>query len=101
MSALLVHESGLNWRARSRVGAIGLAQIMPVWIPELKRRGLTFRSLYDPEANIKAGVIIFAHYLGKTHGNVDKALAMYNAGPNKPHLGKSYATRVLSLAKTI
>lgn len=73
--ALIQAESGYEPRARSRAGAMGLAQLMPGTAREL---GVT--DPFDPEQNLRAG----ARYLGqmlKRFGDVPRALAAYNAGP--------------------
>jgi hypothetical protein len=67
-------ESGLNSKAVSRKGAIGVMQLMPK----------TARSLganpHDPEQNIEAGTRLLRGLLLKYDGDVAKALAAYNAG---------------------
>jgi hypothetical protein len=67
-------ESGWNPRARSPVGALGFAQLMPG-----TARGLGVNPL-DPIQNLRGG----ARYLAQQYrrfGSWDKALAAYNAGP--------------------
>ena len=68
-------ESGLDPKAVSPKGAIGVMQLMP---------GVA-RSLgadpNDPEQNIEAGTRLLRELLLKYNGDVAKALAAYNAGP--------------------
>ena len=49
-------ESHFDPHVVSSMGAIGLGQIMPVWVPELKRVGIikTRGDLFDIEMNIRA-----------------------------------------------
>lgn len=75
--AVIDAESDGNPRARSKVGAMGLMQLMPA-----TARGLGFSSakLYDPDTNIHAGVKYLSQLLEHYHGDVRKAVAAYNAG---------------------
>jgi membrane-bound lytic murein transglycosylase MltF len=49
-------ESNLNPRARSRVGARGLMQLMPSTYRQIQSRNDELRSIDDPEWNIAAGI---------------------------------------------
>jgi soluble lytic murein transglycosylase-like protein len=49
-------ESNMNPRARSRVGARGLMQLMPSTYRQIQSRNSDFRSIDDPEWNIAAGI---------------------------------------------
>ena len=73
--AIIEVESGYDARAVSPRGAIGLMQVMPATAAEL---GL--RNLAAPEVNIVAGVRHLRRLLDRYRGNVDLALAAYNAG---------------------
>jgi soluble lytic murein transglycosylase len=96
-------ESHFNVRARSKAGAIGLFQVMPLWIPVLRKYGLHIRSpedLYKPEINIPAGIIILKTYLRQAK-DVERALAYYNAGPTRYKAGMCYARHVLHIYTTL
>ena len=73
--AVIQVESGWDSRARSRSGAMGLMQLMP---QTAKQYGVTARRLYDPRANIEAGIKHLKSLLD--HLPLHLALAAYNAG---------------------
>ncbi|HVB32882.1 MAG TPA: lytic transglycosylase domain-containing protein [Patescibacteria group bacterium] len=75
LSSVIHAESNFQPRAISPKGALGLMQLMPG-----TARGLAVRDPLDPSQNVQAG----AHYLGQLlgkFGNLNLALAAYNAGP--------------------
>ena len=71
--AIIQVESGYQPRARSPKGAVGLMQVMPA---TGRRYGIT--NLYDPSANIRAGVTHLKRLLDRFP--LALALAAYNAG---------------------
>ncbi|MEA4870507.1 MAG: lytic transglycosylase domain-containing protein [Christensenella sp.] len=78
-------ESSNDPGAESKVGAIGLMQIMPdtgKWIAH--KLGLddvyTGQMLYDPETNIEFGCWYLRFLSGRFHGNEKQMIAAYNAG---------------------
>ncbi len=75
LTAMAQQESGFNPDAVSRSGAMGIMQIMP---ETAKYLGL--KNPYDAYENIMAGAKYMAEKLKEFSGNVDKALAAYNAG---------------------
>lgn len=77
IEALVWQES--RWRAGavSPVGARGLAQLMPGTAREL---GVDSS---DPFANLEGGARYLRQQLDRFDGNVEKALAAYNAGPGR------------------
>lgn len=68
-------ESGFNPRAVSPAGAKGIMQLMPA---NIKAAGVT--DPFDARQNIMAGAKEISGYLKKYKGNLDLALAAYNAG---------------------
>lgn len=75
--ALIWKESKGKAQARSHAGAKGLMQLMPK-----TAAALGVRNPYDPKQNLSGGL----RYLGaqlKRFGQVDLALAAYNAGPTR------------------
>ncbi|HEY2963881.1 MAG TPA: lytic transglycosylase domain-containing protein [Pyrinomonadaceae bacterium] len=73
--AVIWQESKYAPDARSHAGAQGLMQLMPA---TAKRFGCD--DLNDPQANIEAGTKYLSWLLKRFSGNVELALAGYNAG---------------------
>jgi soluble lytic murein transglycosylase-like protein len=72
----VVHvESAFNPTARSRMGAMGLMQLMP---GTAKRFGVW--NAYAPEQNLKGGTKYLRWLLDRYKGDERKAVAAYNAG---------------------
>jgi soluble lytic murein transglycosylase-like protein len=72
-------ESNFNPRAMSRVGAIGLAQVMPS-TAVLYDRSVTREDLYDPKTNLRIGFLYLRRLIGLYGGDVRLALLAYNVG---------------------
>ncbi|HJV54182.1 MAG TPA: lytic transglycosylase domain-containing protein [Noviherbaspirillum sp.] len=77
LKAVIEVESGFNARARSPKGAIGLMQVMPA---TAARYGQF--DLYSPEQNVEVGARYLRDLLAMFGGNVQLAVAAYNAGEN-------------------
>ena len=105
--ALVKVESGYHNFARSRVGALGLMQIMPhtgrALARELDIDWNGNETLFEPVLNVRMGT----HYLGYLHrryGSFQAALAAYNWGPARidrrlrrgSTMPKLYVSRVYS-----
>jgi soluble lytic murein transglycosylase-like protein len=81
--ALILQESYYNPRAKSRVGATGLMQIMPPTGKELAQRmGIPFgvNRLEDPNVNITLGTRHLRMLIDLFGGQTHFAVASYNAG---------------------
>ena len=82
LDAKLIHaviraESGYNENAVSSKGAVGLMQLIPA---TAQRYGVV--NSYDPTQNIAGGTRYLRDLLKMFNGNVELALAGYNAGEN-------------------
>lgn len=75
VKAIATAESNMNQNARSYVGAIGVMQLMPETAESL---GV---DPYDEKQNIEGGARYIRQMLDKFNGNLQKAIAAYNAGP--------------------
>jgi soluble lytic murein transglycosylase-like protein len=76
--AVIQVESAWRRDAVSIKGAMGLMQLMP-----RTAAMLGVDDAFDPEQNIEGGVKYLAQLTDKYHGDVEKALAAYNAGPSR------------------
>jgi len=76
LASVVRAESGGQVRAVSRVGALGLMQLMPRTAGEM---GVS--DAFQPEENIAGGTAYLDQLLKRYHDNVALALAAYNAGP--------------------
>jgi hypothetical protein len=73
--AVIETESGWNATAKSRKGALGLMQLIPT---TAVRFGVS--DALSPQQNVDAGVRYLKTLLERYNGNLDLALAAYNAG---------------------
>jgi len=84
LQALIAAESGFNSTAVSPKGAIGLMQLMPDtarrYGVDSDRHGPLERKLTDPKTNIRAGTRYLRDLINMFPGQLDLALAAYNAG---------------------
>ncbi|MBS0164891.1 transglycosylase SLT domain-containing protein [Nitrospira sp. CMX1] len=85
VAAIIREESQYDWKAVSRVGAIGLMQVMPTTANTVAQQhhlpSVSREDLFDQEVNIRIGVRYVEQLLAQFSGNVAQAIAAYNAGP--------------------
>ena len=76
-------ESAFNYRAVSRVGAIGLAQVMPSTANDVEGARVPLRELFDPANNLRLGFRYLDYLLDAYDGDLRLALLAYNRGPRR------------------
>jgi soluble lytic murein transglycosylase len=85
VAAIIREESQYDPRAVSRVGAVGLMQVMPATAQTVARSlgvpNVVREELFNQETNIRLGVGYLAQLLQQFSGNVMYTVAAYNAGP--------------------
>ena len=75
VKSVMLVESGFNPMARSRKGALGLMQLMPA---TAKIYGV--RNAFDVRDNVFGGARYLTYLLNLYRGDLESALAAYNAG---------------------
>jgi soluble lytic murein transglycosylase-like protein len=104
VKAVIHAESGYNPNAVSSKGASGLMQLMPK-----TAEGLKVSNSFDPAENIRGGVRYLKFLLETFKGDVNLALAAYNAGLSRvaqyrgipPYAEtRNYVAKVLSYQKS-
>lgn len=88
LRAVIEQESGFHPCAVSAKGAQGLMQLMPATAEIFK-----LDDPFDPKQNIEAGARFLKQLLDRYGGDVTKALAAYNAGPNAENAEKIPETK--------
>jgi Transglycosylase SLT domain len=78
VNSVIKAESNFQSRAVSRKGALGLMQLMPGTASQLG-----VGDPFDPKANVEGGTAYLSQLLDLYHNDAIKALAAYNAGPNR------------------
>lgn len=75
IKAIVKAESSYNPQAISDAGAVGLMQLMPATAAEL---GVA--DSFNPEENLRGGIKYYKKMLRRFKGDIELALAAYNAG---------------------
>jgi len=78
VNSVIKAESNFQPRAVSRKGAQGLMQLMPTTASHLG-----VNDPFDPQANVEGGTSYLSQLLDQYHDDPIKALAAYNAGPQR------------------
>ena len=78
VNSVIHAESGFNAHAVSPKGARGLMQLMPGTASQLG-----VNDAFDPQANVTGGTRYLRELLERYHFDLIKALAAYNAGPER------------------
>jgi soluble lytic murein transglycosylase-like protein len=78
IKAIIMAESGYDPKATSTKGAVGLMQIMPK-----TATAFSLEDMYNPVHNINAGVEYLKNLLIQFGGDLELAIAAYNAGSSK------------------
>ena len=95
-------ESSHNPRAvngsnRNGTRDIGLMQINSIWLPTLRKHGVSESALFNACASTYVGAWIMAQNIRK-HGYTWQAIAVYNVGslntPARERIGRAYAQKV-------
>ncbi|MBQ6773723.1 MAG: lytic transglycosylase domain-containing protein [Synergistaceae bacterium] len=100
--AMIQVESGWDTGAVSNKGAQGLMQLMP-----RTAAMLGVNNPFDPAQNIEGGVRYISDLTDKYRGDIEKALAAYNAGPtrvdsgNIPEVSKRYVKNIMSIYRRL
>jgi soluble lytic murein transglycosylase-like protein len=76
VKAVIGVESNWNPSAVSRKGALGLMQLIPSTAGQLG-----VGNAFDPAQNVEGGTSYLRSLLDRFHGDLEKSLAAYNAGP--------------------
>lgn len=87
VASLIRQESEFNPRAVSPANAHGLMQILPSvgkkLAKQVKLRPFATARLLEPQANLRLGTRYFRQMIDENGGEVEYALAAYNAGPHR------------------
>jgi len=87
VASLIRQESEFNAGAISHANAVGLMQLLPktgkTVAKQVKFKGYTAPQLYTPAVNLELGTRYFKDMVDKYNGQLEYALAAYNAGSDR------------------
>jgi soluble lytic murein transglycosylase len=96
VASLIRQESEFNPAAISHANAYGLMQLLPEvgkqTAKQIKFKHYSTADLLDPSANLKLGAKYFKSMIDEYNGQVEYALAAYNAGTNRVAEWRAAAT---------
>lgn len=84
---IMEKESSLRPGVHNSYGAVGLMQVVPRWHPDKVQRR---EQLFDPDFNVRVGVMVLKDFLRITKGDLNRALQRYSGNARR------YATVVTS-----
>lgn len=91
------NPAAVNGSNRNGTRDVGMMQINSIWLPELRKHGVTEAALTNACASTYIGAWIMAKNIRK-HGYTWEAIAVYNVGslttPARVRIGKAYARKV-------
>ncbi len=94
VAALIRQESEFNPAVKSHANAYGLMQLLPSTGGELARhfgiRRFSASQLFVPGRNVQLGTYFFHNLLNSYGGQMEIALASYNAGPGRANLWRTW-----------
>lgn len=92
--AVMAVESRFNPIAESVAGAQGLMQIIPRYHADKVPESQPDASFLDPRVNVLVGAKVLKDYIGRSGGNLQTGLQMYNGAPSDA--GAQYANKVIA-----
>lgn len=79
--AVMAVESRFNPIAESGAGAQGLMQVIPKYHADKLPESETDASFLNPSVNVLVGAKVLKDYIGRSGGNLQTGLQMYNGSP--------------------
>ncbi|MCQ2089951.1 MAG: lytic transglycosylase domain-containing protein [Fibrobacter sp.] len=91
VAAVIAQESKFKVNAKSRVGALGLMQVMPTTGKNVAQKlKIPSYNLLDPKDNIQIGVKFISMLYREYKGDINLMLAHYNGGYRQAELYKTF-----------
>lgn len=91
VAAVIAQESKFKVNAKSRVGALGLMQVMPTTGKNVAQKlKMPSYNLLDPKDNIQIGVKFLSMLYREYKGDINLMLAHYNGGYRQAELYKTF-----------